>query len=140
GDVTVRTAIASTGRSILLAFVIGCAIGIVLGWILGLSLTLRTAFLAPVDTIMSTPTIILLPLFLPIFGIGPTVAAAFGAFEVIPYVAVNIVGGVLLVDQRHTRMAVAFKATNFQRFVTIVLPTSLPGLFTALWFGVKHAF
>ena len=140
GQPEVLSALAVTGRAILYAFVIGSGIGIVLGWILGMSPLLQQAFLGPINILMSTPKSIFLPIFLPIFGLGATSATAFGAFEASVYVVVNVVGGMLLVQQKHLRMAQAFNASAWQQFRWVVLPASLPGLFGALWFGIKHAF
>lgn len=140
GEPEVLTALATTGRTVLYAFVIGSSIGIALGWILGMSQVLQEAFLGPVNILMSTPKSIFLPIFLPIFGLGAATATAFGAFEASVYVVVNIVGGMLLVQRKHLRMATAFNATVWQQFRWVVLPASLPGLFGALWFGIKHAF
>lgn len=140
GQPEVLNALAVTGQSILYAFIIGSSIGIALGWIIGMSPLMQEAFMGPITILMSTPKSIFLPIFLPIFGLGATTAAAFGAFEASVYVVVNVVGGMLLVQEKHLRMATAFNATAWQRFRWVVLPASLPGLFGALWYGIKHAF
>lgn len=136
----VWNALAETGRSILIAFVLGTTSGVIAGFIFGLSKTIREAYYGFVLFIMSTPKSIFLPIFLLIFGIGPTSAAAFATFETFFYVCVNVVGGVALVESRHLRLVRAFRGGWWHRLVDVIFPAASPGIFTGIWFGVKHAF
>ena len=135
-----QSALKITGREILLAFGMGVGAGLVAGILLGLSEQLRKAYLPFVTFLLSTPKVVFLPLFLLTLGITEIYAAAFGAFEAFFYVTVNVVGGVELVDPRHLRVAHAFRAGRLRTVVDVVFPTALPGIFTALWYGIKHAF
>jgi ABC-type nitrate/sulfonate/bicarbonate transport system permease component len=139
-DPAARAAFGSTGVSIVMAFVIGTTAGMAVGALLGASKLLRSAYLAPLLFILSTPKSIFIPVFVLIFGISGTSAAAFGAFEAFFYVVVNVLGGIELVEDRHLRVARAFRAGRFHKYVDVVAPAALPGLFAALWYGVKHAF
>ena len=140
GQGVVWAALRETGTAILLAFVIGTAAGIVAGLVLGLSSLLREAYYGIVLFVLSTPKSIFVPIFLLLFGIGPAASAAFGAMEAFFYVTVSVVGGVALVEDRHLRIARAFRASRWHRFVDVVLPAASPGIFSGLWFGIKHAF
>jgi ABC-type nitrate/sulfonate/bicarbonate transport system permease component len=139
-EATVWGALAETGRSIVAAFSIGTAAGIAAGFIIGLSRTVREAFYGIILFLMSTPKSIFLPLFLLVFGIGPTAAVAFASFETFFYVCVNVVGGVAFVETRHLRIVEAFRGKWWHRLIDVVIPAATPGIFTGIWYGVKHAF
>jgi ABC-type nitrate/sulfonate/bicarbonate transport system permease component len=139
-DAEARQAFASTGSQILTAFVIGTSAGMVVAVLFGASDLLRKAYLSPLVFILSTPKSIFLPIFILAFGISGTSAAAFGAFEAFFYVVVNVMGGLGLVQERHLRVAKAFKAGRFHRYLDVIGPAALPGVFAALWYGIKHAF
>jgi ABC-type nitrate/sulfonate/bicarbonate transport system permease component len=140
GESVVWAALQETGLAILIAFVAGTAAGVLAGLTIGLSALIREAYFGAVLFVLSTPKSIFVPIFLLMFGIGPNAAAAFGAFEAFFYVTVSVVGGVGLVEDRHLRIARAFRASTWHRFTDVVLPAAAPGIFTGLWFGIKHAF
>ena len=140
GDPVVSTALMTTGSSILFAFLIGTTIGIVAGTALGLSKLLQEAFVSPLMFLLSTPKSIFLPIFILLYGIGQTSAILFGAFEASVFVAINVAAGMALVEERHLTVARAFKASRWQTLQAVVFPSALPGIFTALWYGIKHAF
>lgn len=139
-EAAVWSALAETGRSIVTAFFIGTAAGVAGGFLIGLSKTLHDAFYGTILFFMSTPKSIFLPLFLLAFGIGPTAAVAFASFETFFYVCVNVVGGVALVETRHLRIVEAFRGKWWHRLIDVVIPAAMPGIFTGIWYGVKHAF
>lgn len=53
---------------------------------------------------------------------------------------VNVVGGVDLVEPKHRRVAHAFGASRWATFRGGIAPAALPGIFAALWYGIKQAF
>jgi ABC-type nitrate/sulfonate/bicarbonate transport system permease component len=140
GNPEVLSALASTGGNILLAFIIGTVIGVAAGTVMGLSKTLWQAYISPLLFLMSTPKSIFLPIFILLCGIGSTSAVVFGAFEAAVFVTINVAAGMALVEDRHMKVARAFKASWAQTILVVVLPSALPGIFTALWFGIRHAF
>lgn len=140
GSPEVLSALGSTGGNILMAFVIGTTAGVIVGTVMGLSKTLWQAYSTPLLFLMSTPKSIFLPIFILLCGIGSTSAVVFGAFEAAVFVTINVAAGMALVDARHMKVARAFKASWGQTILNVVLPSALPGIFTALWFGIRHAF
>ncbi|MFI6348625.1 ABC transporter permease [Streptomyces sp. NPDC050560] len=140
GQRDVLTAFAETGQTILIAFLIGAGAGLAAACLLGASATVRRAYLAPLTFVLSTPKSIFLPVCTLIFGISNSSAAAFGVFEAFFYVVVNVLGGLDLVDPRHVRAARAFRAPRRHLYADVILPSALPGIFAALWYGIKHAF
>jgi ABC-type nitrate/sulfonate/bicarbonate transport system permease component len=134
------SALKITGEEIFFAFCVGVGSGFAVGILLGVSRVLRQAYLPLIVFLMSTPKVVFLPLFMLSMGITQKSAVAFGAFEAFFYVVVNVVGGVDLVDPRHLEVARAFRASRLKTLVGIILPSALPGVFAALWYGIKHAF
>ncbi|MGV9796538.1 ABC transporter permease [Mycobacterium sp. NPDC003449] len=139
-DPTALEAFRRTGASIVAAFAIGCSTGIIAACVIAASPLVREALSAPLAFVLSTPKSIFLPVFTLIFGLGGASAAAFGAFESFFYVVINVLGGLGLVEQRHLRVAQAFGAKRRHRYADVILPSALPGIFAALWYGIKHAF
>ncbi|MDQ1720416.1 MAG: hypothetical protein QOI26_150 [Pseudonocardiales bacterium] len=138
-DHTALSAFAYTGGEIAIAFVLGTTCGLLAGAALGLSALLRDALLAPLNFLLSTPKSVFLPIFILYFGIGTDSAAAYGAFSAFVFVAVNVVGGVGLVQQKLLTMGRAYGANTRQRLTEIVFPSAMPGVFAALWQGIHHA-
>lgn len=140
GQAGVRSALLTTGGSIVMAFVIGTVLGGIIGFVLGLSRIMRRALYGPLLFLMSTPKVVFIPIFILVFGITGRAATAFGAYEAMFYVAINVVGGLGLIEAKHLRVARAFKARPAHRLMLIILPAASPGIFSALWMGLRHAF
>lgn len=138
GDPRVVDAFRVTGTEIGVAFVIAVVTGLSVGMLLGLVPTLRDAYLGPILFILSTPKSIFLPIFLLLFGLGTTAKIAFGAFSAFFYVTTNVVGGVGLLLDKYRRLGKAFRAPLHYYLRDIVMPSALPGIFAALWFGLRQ--
>jgi ABC-type nitrate/sulfonate/bicarbonate transport system permease component len=132
-------ALGDTLVQILIAFVLGCASGVIVGILLGVSATLRDAYLPVILFMVSAPKSIFLPLFLLAFGFGDEAIIGFGVFSAFFYVVVNVISGVELVEQRHLTVARAFRANYLQTFADVLFPVALPGIVTGLWHGARHA-
>lgn len=138
-DPDVATAFAVTGSAVLSAFAIALAAGMAVGLLLGLVKTLRDAYLGPILFLLSTPKSVFLPIFLLVFGLGINAKIAFGAFSAFFYIVTNIIGGVGMLQENHRRLARAFDAPLGMYLRDIVVPSALPGIFVALWFGLRQA-
>lgn len=138
-DPVFATAMRTTGYQILFAFLIALILGGIVGVALGLSETLKAAYLGPILFILGTPKSVFLPIFMLLFGLGTPSKIAFGAFSAFFYVSTNIVGGVELLQAKHRRLAHAFQAPFPMYLRDIVLPAALPGLLAALWFGLRQS-
>lgn len=139
GSDRVRAALATTATAMGLAFVYGTTIGLVLGYALGVSRLLRGAFYGPALFLLSVPKSIFIPMFLVFFGINTRTAIYYGAFSSFIYVLVNVVGGFDLIEDRHLKLARAYGASRWHRLLDVILPASLPGVFTGIWYGLKSA-
>jgi ABC-type nitrate/sulfonate/bicarbonate transport system permease component len=140
GSSTALTAIGETLTSMVLAFVIGTGLGMLVGIVLGLQHLMRQAYLPIVMMLMGIPKSVFLPIFVLLFGLGGTSAVVFGSLLAFVHVTVNVIGGVDLIEPKHLTVARAFRGSAWKRFVHVILPGASPGLFTAIWHGLRNAF
>lgn len=133
-------ALRQTVVSVGVAFVIGVFLGVSVGAAMALSSPIRKAYLGPVVFLLSTPKVLFLPILLLFFGLGQSLSIAFGAFSAFFYVVVNVVGGIDLVEESYVKMARAYQASRLAMLTDVTMPAALPGLFAALWHGIKNAF
>jgi NitT/TauT family transport system permease protein len=115
------------------------AVGILIGLAVGLSKRLDYLLAPFVDTLNAVPRVTLLPLIIIWFGIGiwSKVAVVFlGA--VIP-ILINTQSGVKANEARLIRVARSFSASRLKTFSSIVLPGTVPFMFTGLKYGAGRA-
>ena len=117
------------------ALVIGVALGVLLGRLRWLELTLNP-FIVATQVI---PKVALLPLFIVWFGFGNTskiiVAAVLAFFPILT----NTVLGVKSVDAGHRDVMTSLNASNWQIFRRLELPSSLPYILTGMEVGIVLA-
>lgn len=117
------------------ALVIGVALGVLLGRLRWLELTLNP-FIVATQVI---PKVALLPLFIVWFGFGNTskviVAAVLAFFPILT----NTVLGVKSVDTGHRDVMTSLNASNWQIFKRLELPSSLPYILTGMEVGIVLA-
>lgn len=122
----------ATLQRVFIGYMLGAVPGLVLGLILGLSAPIRR-ILGPVfAALYPVPKIAILPLILLIFGPGDAskyVIIAIGVFFLMLY---NTLGGVVQTPQIYLDVAKNARASRFQTFVRIALPSALPNIFTGL--------
>ena len=120
---------------VLVGFVMGAVPGLLLGLIMGQFSLLRAALNPLIAATYPIPKIAILPLVLLIFGLGEMskyVVIAVGAFFI---VVISTVSGSMNVSTTYREVAVSFQASRFNLFRTVVLPGSLPAIFS----GIKLA-
>jgi ABC-type nitrate/sulfonate/bicarbonate transport system permease component len=128
-----------SGLEFVLGYGAAAAVGIVIGLAVGLSKRLDYLLAPFVDTLNAVPRVTLLPLIIIWFGIGiwSKVAVVFlGA--VIP-ILINTQSGVKTNEARFVRVARSFSASRFKIFTSIVLPGTVPFIFTGLKYGAGRA-
>jgi NitT/TauT family transport system permease protein len=117
------------------ALVIGVGLGVLLGRIRWLELTLNP-FVVATQVI---PKVALLPLFIVWFGFGATskviVAAVLAFFPILT----NTVLGVKSVDAGHRDVMTSLNATRWQIFYRLELPSSLPYILSGMEVGIVLA-
>ena len=131
--------VASTLVRVAEGFVIGSAVAIVLGTLTGLVRRAEDALEPTLQALRTVPTLAGAPLLLLWLGIDepPKVAlVAIGAF--FP-VYVNLVAGITGVDRKLIEVARVYDLGPFEVARRVVLPASLPSLFTGLRLGATQA-
>jgi ABC-type nitrate/sulfonate/bicarbonate transport system permease component len=122
------------------SFVIGTAAGMVVGITLGLQPLLREAYFPIIMMLLGTPKSLFLPVIMLFFGLGQESWIFFGSILTFVHVTVNVVAGVDLIEPKHLAVAKAYRAGRWGRFVHVILPGASPGLFTAIWHGLRNGF
>jgi ABC-type nitrate/sulfonate/bicarbonate transport system permease component len=128
-----------SGTEFLLGYGAAVAVAIPLGLAIGLSRRLQYILSPFVDTLNAVPRVTLLPLIIIWFGIGiwsKVVVVFLGA--VIP-ILINTQSGVKASEARFIRVARSFSASKLKIFSSIVLPGTVPFVFTGLKYGAGRA-
>lgn len=119
-------------RRVALGFVLGAAPAVVVGLAMGYSGRVRMMMEPLISATYPIPKLVILPIIMLIFGIGEAskiVIVAVGAF----YPAViNAVAGVAGIRPVFFEVARNFNASRWQKFWRVVVPGSLPLVFTGL--------
>lgn len=129
----------NTVKVLAIAFVVGSGLAVLVGAWLGLVPRAYRTFLPFVSVAMSTPKMIFLPLVIVIFGIGDLSKIVYGGMSAFFFTIPNISAAVRMLDHRLHVAIESLGASRRQRFVHFVVPGSLPGVVTGLWYGLKHA-
>jgi ABC-type nitrate/sulfonate/bicarbonate transport system permease component len=118
-----------------LCLLVGIPFGLALGWFRRLSYVFEPF----ISALYATPSVALLPLYIIWFGIGinSKIAVIFmsGIFYTLLYARV----GVATVDANILKCARSFGANDFQLLRTVVLPSSVPFLFTGARLSLGRA-
>src|SRR2546425_9003551 len=128
-----------SGIEFILGYGAAVAIAIPLGLAIGLSKRLQYMLSPFVDTLNAVPRVTLLPLIVIWSGIGiwsKVVVVFLGA--VIP-ILINTQSGVKASEARFIRVARSFSASRFKIFSSIILPGTVPFIFTGLKYGAGRA-
>jgi NitT/TauT family transport system permease protein len=114
-------------------------VGVPLGLMLGRWRRLASALDPYVDGLLVVPSLLLVPIFFGIFGLGRAtqVATVFVYSTVV--IATMTRSGLATLDPAHVEMARAFGASERQVFRTVLLPGALPGVMAGLRLGIGRA-
>jgi NitT/TauT family transport system permease protein len=119
-------------QRIILGFLLGAIPGTIIGLLMGWSKAVR-AFVDPiVAATYPIPKISLLPLLIVIFGLGEmskVVTVAIAGFFLI---LISTAHGVMRIDPVLVDAAQNYGATGWKLFIKVILPASLPAIFTGL--------
>jgi ABC-type nitrate/sulfonate/bicarbonate transport system permease component len=132
GDPRVRVAVLMTFVELGVAFAASVGLGMLIGLLVGMSELGRRGGLPIVLMLYAVPQVVLLPLFVLVFGLGPACKIAFGISHGVFPVIVTTVAGMRDVDQRLVRGAVAMGASRLQILRHVVLPHMLATVFAGL--------
>ena len=121
------------------AFVLGAAVGVAVGMLMGRSRWAERLLLPMVSVGNPIPGLAYAPLFVIWFGLGNLPAILLVAFATAFPVAVNTWSGVRAVKEIWIRAAQSMGAQEHQLFRSVVLPGALPYVLTGLRLGLARA-
>lgn len=136
-DILPALAVTMTGFAV--GFAIALPAGVLLGIAMGLSRFIDLVLGPYVNALYVTPRIALIPLLVLWFGLDFYLRVAIVTLSAIFPIIVTTYAGMHEVDQDLLDVGRAFTATAAQRLRTIVLPGSLPYIFTGVRNGLAHA-
>jgi NitT/TauT family transport system permease protein len=122
-----------------IGFLVAAPVGILVGIALGRVRLFDVAFTPFMMAIYSTPRITLIPLLVLWLGIDLKLRVAIVALSAVFPIIINLYAGVREVDKELVDVGRAFTASRRQELWTIVIPGSLPFLFTGLRIGLARA-
>lgn len=121
---------------IALAALIACVGGIVLGVLLG-ALPIAAVTATPIlSAIIAVPLVILYPVFVVWFGIGPPSKVIYGALLGFFPIALTTMLGVRAVDPSFAVMATAMGAPRWRVLASVMVPLALPAVIAGLRIGL----
>jgi NitT/TauT family transport system permease protein len=123
-----------------LGYAIGTTVGIALGLTFGLMPRLNRVLSPYITALYAMPKIALAPLFVIVFGIGIASKVALVALTVFFLVLNSTLDGVRNVDRDLTRALTLMGATRTEVTAKVLLPATLPWIFTGMRIAVRYAF
>ena len=115
-----------------IGFVIGAGGGFLLGTYVALVPTFRKAFYPVIILFQSTPRVALAPVFIAWFAFGIASKIALAATICFFPVLINTITGLTVIDENAGLLMRSLKATRWQTFRHLRLPSSVPTVFAGL--------
>lgn len=131
--------ILSTITRVAVGFAIGATLAVVLGTITGLSKRVYDAVEPTLQAVRSVPSLAWGPLLLLWLGIDETPRFTLVAIGSFFPVYVNLVAGIKGVDRKLVEVARIYNLGRFEIARRVILPASMPNLFTGLRLGLSQA-
>ncbi len=114
------------------SFIACVLLGVPVGLMMGMFRIVRAALDPPIEFTRPIPKLALLPLFVVWFGIGEFSKIFMISFTLFPIISISAMEAVKSVSIRKIQAAKSLGATDATIFWRILLPGSLPGIFTGL--------
>ncbi len=118
-------------------FALAVALGLGIGYFVGLSPTGRAMLMPVFDIFRSTPVIALIPVFIALFGVGSLSEILLIAWAAFWPIMLATVTGVASVDQGFRDVARSLRMTGPQRFSLMRLPAASPHIFAGVNIGIS---
>lgn len=129
-----------TMSALVASFILAVVVGIPIGVILGMSDFWGKAYEPILLSTYSIPKIVLIPVFLLVFGIGVSYRIAFAAFHGLFPIAIVVMGGIKSIDDIHLKVGQINRLSKLQMFKEIVAPSMSLPLLIALRLGLNLTF
>lgn len=121
-----------TAFQVVVGFLLGIALGIFCGFVLGMSPTAEFVLSPYILALQIAPKVAFAPLFVIWFGYSVTPKILVAVLIVFFPVMVNVLSAVRAIDPDIVRLARAFTASRLQVFWKVQFPASLPPMFAGL--------
>jgi sulfonate transport system permease protein len=120
-------------------FLVGGALGLLLGVAMGLSRTVEDYLHPTFKAISQVPVLGWLPLAMMFLGIGESLKVAIIAHASLVPVALNTLKGIRGVSRNYVDVARVFSFSRWQLLRKVVLPGAVPGMFVGIRYGITQA-
>jgi ABC-type nitrate/sulfonate/bicarbonate transport system permease component len=135
GTKTFWGSVGVTAFTTLVAYVIASVCGVLVGFVIGRSQALTDAYRPILSGMFAIPLTLFFPLFVVMFGLGPSSKIAFGALYGFFPIALNTIAGFSGIDRLFLRAARSQGATRVQMLRNIYIPGAWPIVLTGLRIG-----
>lgn len=132
GEGAFWSAVGGTLRSALLGLVLAMLIGVPVGLLVGLSDIIYRSTRFVLEFLKPIPGVVLVPLFLLLFGPSPTMAVVLVVFGLVWVAIIQTTAGVRSVDPVAIETARAYRLSRPRRLWAVVLPSASPFIATGL--------
>ena len=123
-----------------LGFLVGCAVGVPLGFFMGVSGLARRLLEPFTEFLRFVPAISMIFFAIIWFGIGETSKVFLIAFNTTFLVLINTEAGVQAVNQNALRAAAMLGASPFQQLLRVVIPATIPYVVTGMRIALGRSF
>jgi len=130
---------ASTAIEACAAAFLAMLLGGLLGWSFYRSRNMRLAFRSWVVGLNASPSLLLYPLFMVIFGRGAATIAALGVISALPPIVLKTSEGLLSTRRVLIDVGRSFSLTPFQQFRLVQFPAAVPIIFSGVRIGLIYA-
>lgn len=132
-------ALAVTLHALLVGFVISAVLGVTIGFLMGRIRLIELVLDPYVSAFYSTPRITLIPVLILWLGVDFELRVTMCVLSAVFPIIINVHAGVKAVDRELIDTGRVFAATSRQILRTVVIPASLPYVFTGLRVGIARA-
>jgi NitT/TauT family transport system permease protein/sulfonate transport system permease protein len=129
---TLQDALLTSTRRVLLGFLLGTAVGMIVGIAMALSRWLRIALDPLLSAFYTVPKLALLPLLLLIFGLGERPIVFLIAISVFFFVWISTMEAISQVPLAYRDGITQFTTRRWPLFRHVLLPASLPAIFVGM--------
>ncbi len=135
-DAKIRGAVLSAIWQITIAYGLSIGVGLFLGLAIGWTSFGRRATFPIVLLLYAIPQVVLLPLFVLVFGLGAGSKIAFGFSHGVFPIVVNVIAGMRNVNQLYILGARSMGASRVDLFRHVIFPHMVPSFFAGLRLGM----
>lgn len=121
------------------AFIFCILVAIPVGLLMGMSETVQALLDPPIEITRPVPKLAMLPLLIIWFGIGELPKVIIIILAVFPLLSISAMQSVKSVSERKIQAAYSLGATKWIVFRRVLLPASLPGIFTGIRMSIGVA-